>query len=66
MAMNAIALWRTRKGYSLEEAAQVLDAGSAANYELIERGAAPAKLPGVHAIERELGATYSSLKKELP
>lgn len=61
--MNQIELWRRRNRYTVVEAAQVLDTTPEA-YELIERGTAPAKLHGLRAAELELGAPYSSLKKE--
>lgn len=61
--MNAIEVWRRRKGYTVEEAAQALDTTPEA-YSLIESGVALAKLHGRRAVELEIGSPYSILKRE--
>lgn len=62
--MNAITRWRHHKGYSIADAAQLLDT-SIEVYDLIERGVARQNLPAVRTLENELHKPYSTLKKEL-
>lgn len=59
--MNRIALWRSRKGYTVAQASQLLDC-TPEDFLRIEAGTARSNHPGVRALERELNTPYKTLK----